>query len=790
MNDNDDAVAIIGNSMCFPGAINLDEYWHILSNGIETIQTFTEEEMLNAGVKPERLNESNYIRAKGIIDEAEYFDAELFGIDPDRATLMDPQHRVFIQKCWSALDDAGYDPERFDGSIGLFGGCAINTYLLNNLRHADRALTRKFHQIEFLIMTDKDFLTTQTSYLLGLSGPSVTIQTACSTALVSIHYACESILSGECDIALAGAATVYAPQIKGYLYEEGSIVSNDGHVRSFDANGKGTVYSSGAAVIALKSLSNAIQDNDNIISVIKSTAINNDGMRKGRFRMPSAEGISEVATQALNMAGVESDQVGMIEANGSATPLGDPLEVEALNRAYGESDLPTGSIPIGSVKSNLGHMNVTAGMGAVLKTVLAVSHGKIPPSLFYETPNPQIDFNDTPFRVATKLEDWPLDEVPRIAGVNVYGVGGTNAHAIIEQAPALEAREKNQITKHFLILSADSIASLERSKIALSEKILSDPLVDLGDVSFTLMEGRRRMKYRSYTIASDNQITNSSLVWSENSKLIERERDCCLYLDLNTIDSNVCKHLASPTGPAAVHIGHALGCAPELSVRLANEANLYDEDKATVEATCAYSVLKVSMSYGVSIGQVVATGRSAVISIALACNWDLEDAFDLCRVSSKDGLEIFQNLATKLAENSIKEPPKYMVLDPLGEQLLSLQGEINYKALYELSTNSPTHLTNKPKFETDLTVVGISTNSSQPETLYSTVFTLDTLADHSMILQKMGDLWKQGVGLNWSSIYGDRQMRRVSLPAYSFEKTRHWVDIPAQSKTSNYDVAL
>ena len=575
MATSDDSIAIIGTSLCFPGASNINEYWHNLANGVESIQSFTEEEMLEAGVKPERLAEKNYIRAKGIIDEAEHFDADLFGIEQDRATLMDPQHRVFIQKCWSALDDAGYDPTRFDGPIGLFGGCAINTYLLNNLRHADRALTRKFQQIEYLIMTDKDFLTTQTSYLLGLHGPSVTIQTACSTALVGIHYACESILTGECDLALAGAATIYAPQIKGYLYEEGSIVSDDGHVRSFDARGKGTVYSSGAAVVVLKRLADAISDNDNIISVIRSTAVNNDGARKGSFKMPSAEGISEAASQALSIADVEIAQIGMIEANGSATPLGDPLEVDALNRAYGTADLPAGTIPIGSVKSNLGHMNVTAGMGAILKTSLAVQHGKVPPSLFYKTPNPQIEFSKTPFRVATELEDWPAIDGPRLAAVNVYGVGGTNAHAIIEQAPELELRPENLVTDHLLIVSAASEKSLERSKQLLANKLISAKSLDLGDVAYTLSEGRRRMKYRTYAIANKGE----GLEWSVNSGPVDREHNCCVLLSKGSMDSGIRQLLTDQQGATAEHVKESLQYVPELSVELANDSMLSAETR-------------------------------------------------------------------------------------------------------------------------------------------------------------------------------------------------------------------
>jgi len=783
---SESSIAVVGCSMSFPGAQNLNEYWKVLSTGSETIQFFTKEEMLEAGVKESRLSEPNYIRAKGTIKDAEYFDAELFGISPERATVMDPQHRVFIQKSWEALEDAGYDPIRFEGSIGLFGGCAINTYLLNNLRHADRALTRKFHQIEFLIMTDKDFLTTQTSYLLGLHGPSVTIQTACSTGLVSIHYACESLLSGESDLALAGAATVYAPQVKGYLYEEGSIVSDDGHIRSFDAKGKGTVYSSGAGVLALKRLSDAISDNDTILTVIRSTAINNDGARKGGFRMPSAEGIAEAAIQALSLADVEPSEIGMIEANGSATPLGDPIEIEALKRAYGREDLPPGAILIGSVKSNLGHMNVTAGIGAFLKTALSLKYGKIPESLNYETPNPQINFEQTPFEVSTKLQDWPISNSKRIAGLNVYGVGGTNAHAILQEPPNLTAHEIPNVQNHLLMVSAATRTALESSKERLGIALNKKPEIYIGNAAYTLCVGRRRMKNRSFGIGSITTEGHTKIDWFDNVELSDLEAPCTIILPEPADNEEYLqfKHYQAPL--FVENLKHAANELPELFAHWRNSKPLSAELKPLSNFVQAWVILKTLMDYGVKIQSIIGERSTNVAASALAVDLPLITAAEACRTIFCSGVKSSTNNLDQFFPTQLNDGAAFSVLTAQNKEIVSSSGHIDLSLM--LSENQLNQLSSHRMGSSKTVFIsyGASTTSSPSDI----VFSAQSLNSSAEIIEAVGNLWCQGVDIGPGKLYGQWPLGRVPLPTYPFARNRYWVDIPSDSKRSNYDVAL
>lgn len=521
-------IAIVGMRCRFPGADGTQQFWEVLRGGCETVSRFTEDELLAAGVPAERLSHPHYVRARGIVPGIEDFDTDFFGIEPLRATAMDPQQRVFLEFAWQALEDAGYDTGQYDGRIGLFAGVAFNTYLLNNLRHADLRHSRAFNSIELLITSDKDFLTTQTAYHLGLTGPAVTVQTACSTSLVSVHLACQSLLSQECDMALAGAVTLYSPQVKGYLYEPGSIVSPDGHVRSYDADGQGTVYSSGIGLVVLKRLEDAQRDGDTIHAVIKGTAVNNDGGRKSAFKMPSEEGLLEVIETALSVADVDPSTIGYLEGNGSGTALGDAIEVAALTRAFRLHTDRRGFCPLGSVKSNLGHLNVAAGIAALIKTVLALKHGHVPPSVNFKRPNPRIDFDSSPFYVATELHDWPLDDAPRRAGVNSYGVGGTNAHVILESAPTLphETRDAARAPQ-LLVLSARSQTSLERATTNLAEHLRRTPEANLPDVAHTLQVGRRAFPYRRFVVASDAAEAAQALEGARSCAPVDRDGRGC-----------------------------------------------------------------------------------------------------------------------------------------------------------------------------------------------------------------------------------------------------------------------
>src|SRR6185369_13716313 len=427
-------IAVIGMAGRFPGARNLSEFWQNLRNGVEAVNFFTEEELLASGVTPETIRHPNYVPAGSLLDDVELFDASFFGYNAREAEILDPQQRLFLEVTWHALEDAGYDPQQFDGLIGVYAGAAWNTYLLSNLTtHLE--LFDGSGAFQVFIASDKDFMPTRVAYKFNLKGPGLIIQTSCSTSLVAVHLACLSLLNYECDIALAGGVTVKVPQKAGYFYQEGGLASPDGHCRAFDAKAAGTIFGSGVGVVALKLLSEALKDGDHIRAVVKASAINNDGSAKVSYTAPSVEGQSQVIAAAQAMAGFEPETIRYIETHGTGTSLGDPIEVTALTKVFRQSTQRKSFCAIGSLKSNIGHLDAAAGIGGFIKTVLALENREVPPSINFEVPNPAIDFAETPFYVNSKLVAWESPDLPRRAAVSSFGVGGTNAHVILEEAP-------------------------------------------------------------------------------------------------------------------------------------------------------------------------------------------------------------------------------------------------------------------------------------------------------------------------------------------------------------------
>src|SRR6185369_614401 len=431
------------------------------------------------------------------------FDASFFGLTANEATVMDPQHRLFLECAWEALEDAALDPERFPGRMSVFAGCGQSSYLFQQLLGNDD-LVQALGRLQVSLLNDRDFLATQTAYRLGLSGLAATVQTACSTSLVAVHLACQSLLAGESDAALAGGVSISLPQTGGYLYQEGGVLSPDGHCRAFDAAAKGALPGSGCGVVALKRLSAALADGDPIHAVIRGTAAANDGAARMGFTAPGVEGQMAVIAESLGVAGVEPETIGYVEAHGSGTPLGDPIEISALTRAYRTRTGETGFCPIGSVKTNIGHLDTAAGVAGLIKTVLALEHAAVPPSLHFERPNPQIDFAGSPFYVNARLAPWPARSAPRRAGVSSFGLGGTNVHAVLEQAPDPEPSAPSRPLQ-LLTLSARSKAALDRMAARLREALESSPDMNLADAAFTLQAGRKAFRHRRAVLCADRE---------------------------------------------------------------------------------------------------------------------------------------------------------------------------------------------------------------------------------------------------------------------------------------------
>ncbi|MDY7093374.1 MAG: amino acid adenylation domain-containing protein [Acidobacteriota bacterium] len=513
-------IAIIGMAGRFPGAWSVDELWRNLCGGEEAVSFFTDEELEASGVSVEERRRKDYVAAAAVLDGVEDFDAGFFGFTPREAEILDPQQRLFLEVAWHTLEDGGCEPGSYGGRIGVFAGLTQSTYLTRHLATQPK-LMAALGDYQVTLSNDKDFLPTRVSYKLDLKGPSVNVQTACSTSLVAVHMACRSLRDGECDMALAGGATVRLPLRAGYRYQAGMILSPDGHCRPFDADGHGTVGGNGVAAVLLKPLSRALADGDPVRAVIRGSAINNDGAAKVGYTAPSVEGQTAVLRDALRAAGVEPSSVGYVEGHGTATEMGDPIEVTALNQAYGGS-AEAESIALGSVKSNLGHLDAAAGVAGLIKTALALEQGAIPPSLHFEKPNPKLDFAAGPFFVNHQLRPWPRGDEPRRAAVSSFGIGGTNAHAILEESPAREPREASE-GPHLLVLSARDESALEEATVALAKTLDERPDLPLDSVAYTLQAGRRAFRHRRAVLATDAADAARALAdplrrWSRRSR--------------------------------------------------------------------------------------------------------------------------------------------------------------------------------------------------------------------------------------------------------------------------------
>ncbi len=503
------SVAIIGMAGRFPGAGNIEEFWRNLCDGTESISFFNDDELKDAGETTAALKDPNYVRARGILDGVELFGASFFGIYPREAQQMDPQHRLFLECAWEALDDAGCVTESYEGAVGVFGGAGINSYLLSILSSNPESLSGA-EGYQLAIGNHSDFLTTRVSYKLNLRGPSLNIQSACSTSLVAVHVACRSLLGRQCDLALAGGVTIGLPQKRGYQFQEGMILSPDGHCRAFDANARGTVAGNGVGIVVLKRLVDAVADGDHIYAVIKGSAVNNDGSLRVGFTAPGVAGQAEVIATAQAIAGIDPETISYIEAHGTGTPLGDPIEIAALTQVFREKTEAKGFCAIGSVKTNIGHLDAAAGVAGLIKTALALERGMIPPSLNFEQPNPKIDFSSSPFYVNTRLSEWKSGAAPRRAGVSSFGIGGANAHVVLEEAPALESSGSKRPWQ-LLTLSAKSDTALETATARLAAHLKAHPELNLADVAYTLQLGRKAFPHRRSLVCQSIDDARSAL---------------------------------------------------------------------------------------------------------------------------------------------------------------------------------------------------------------------------------------------------------------------------------------
>ena len=646
-NGNLEGIAIIGVAARLPGAKSAAEFWENQKNGVEAISHFREDELdvPDAATLSKR---PDYVRARSVLPDAEMFDAGFFGIYPREAELMDPQHRVFLECCWEAFEDAGYDPEEIRGAVAVFAGCSTSTYFISRLCSNPqfvRDYTSCYQVGNYPAMTGNalDFLATRVSYKLNLRGPAFSMVAGCATSLLAVCQACQALLTYQTDMALAGGVSITFPQKRGYLYQEGGMVSSDGHCRTFDADASGTVFGSGSAVVMLKRLEEAVKDGDQIYAVIRGYGMNNDGSAKVGYTAPSVDGQSKAIVLAQELAGIDPRTIGYVEAHGTATTLGDPIELAALARAFEAKTRDKKFCAVGTVKTNLGHLDVASGVTGLIHAAFCVRDGRLTPTLHFKKPNPKFDLENSPFFVNTALRNWQADAAPRRAGVSAFGVGGTNAHVVIEQAPNRVSPEATRRTQ-VLTISARSEAALAAAAKRLAARLREQPETNLADVAYTLQTGRRKFDHRGIVAASSAADAAAALHSGDGTRVISRKsrnadsKVCFLFPGQGSQQPNMGRELYETEKVFREEIDR---CAKLLEPRLGLDLRklLYPAEAITDELrdkvtqtilaqpaifTVEYALAKLWMSWGVqpdfmighSVGEFVAACLAGVFSLA------------------------------------------------------------------------------------------------------------------------------------------------------------------------------
>ncbi|MDF5719754.1 MAG: type I polyketide synthase [Rhizonema sp. PD37] len=682
---NGSEIAIISIAGRFPGAKNVEEFWQNLQKGVESISFFSDEELLSSGIEKAVLTDPNYVKARAVLEDVELFDASFFAFNPREAEVTDPQQRLFLECAWQAIENAGYNCETYEKPIGVYAGTSMNSYFFN--LYSNKNLINSVDSFQLLIGSDKDFLTTRVSYKLNLEGPSYTVQTACSTSLVAVHLACQSLLNGECDMALAGGVSISASRKAGYFYKDGAIGSPDGHCRAFDVKAQGTVSGEGVGIVVLKRLEDALADGDFIHAVIKGSAINNDGAFKVSYTAPRIDTQAKVIRTAQVVAEVEPETITYLEAHGTGTSLGDPIEIAALTQAFRSSTEKKGFCAIGSVKTNIGHLDAAAGVTGLIKTVLALKHKQIPPSLHFEEPNPQIDFANSPFYVNTILSEWKTNGIPRRAGVSSFGIGGTNAHVILEEAPVLETSGASRPWQ-LLLLSAKTSTALETATAHLATHLKQHPDLNLPDVAYTLGVGRRAFDYRRILVCQNLEDAVTALspqdqqqVFTHHQKLCNHRSVVFMFSGQGTQYVNMSKELYQSELIFKEQVDE---CSYLLKPHIGSDLRtvLYPEEEQTQQATqqllqtaitqpalfvIEYALAQLWMTWGVQPEAMIGHSIGEYVAATLAGVFSLEEALALVAVRGRlmQQLPAGAMLAVPLSEKEIK---------PLLSEKLSLAG--------------------------------------------------------------------------------------------------------------------
>jgi acyl transferase domain-containing protein len=877
-------VAVIGMACRFPGAGNLDEFWRNLREGVESIDQLNDQELAAIGESPELLALPNYVRVGRNIAGHHLFDAGLFGFSPREAELIDPQQRLFLECAWEALEHAGHDPASFPGLVGVYGGLKFVTYVWHI--YADTQLMASVGEITAQIATDRDYMATRVSYKLGLGGPSMTVQTACSTSLVAVHLACQALLGGECQMALAGGVSVRTLQT-GYLYHPGEILSPDGHVRAFDAAASGTIFGNGLGIVVLRRLEDALADGDRIYAVIRGSAVNNDSAQRVGFTAPGADGQERVIRAAHTVAEIDPGSITYVEAHGTGTQVGDPIELTAITRAFRAATAQRGFCGIGSVKTNIGHLASAAGVAGLIKTCLALHHREIPPSLLCANPTPQFDWAASPFYVVQQLTPWTANGKPRRAGVSAFGIGGTNAHVVLEEAPPPPPSSPPSRPWQLLVLSARTETALVAATGNLAGHLRANPDLGLADVAFTLQLGRRALEHRRMLLCQDLAEAASALESLDPARVFTRTAESRQAPVAFLFPGQGAQHAGMLAG---VHAGEPVfreqldRCAELLAPRLGLDlrtlldppagereaaARQLEQTAITQPALFAveYALARQWMAWGVQPAAMLGHSIGEYVAACLAGVMTLDDAVAV--VAARGRLmqelppgamasvalppeEVEPLLGSQLSLATHNAPRRVVVSGP-EEAIAALAAELAGRGVdcRRLHTSHAFHSRMMEPvlapFAAELAKVelgpprlpyvsnltgrwvtaaeatdpgywlrhllgtvrfsqGLRLLLDEPQRVLLEVGpgqTLTALArqhpgrgggqaivasarrvdderdDHAQLLGALGQVWLAGATVDWRAFHRGEQRRRLTLPAYPFERRPYWLEPPA-----------
>ncbi len=796
------SVAIIGMAGRFPGAKDMDEFWSNLYKGVESVRFFNRDELIKMGIDKHLLDNPKFVAADAILEDMDLFDAAFFDYSAREAEIMDPQHRLFLESAWEVLESAGYSSELYDGRIAVYAGANLSGYMIRNL-YSNPGLVEDVGSFKIMLANGQDFLATKVSYKMNLLGPSVNVNTLCSSSMVALHYACQNLLNYGCDIALAGGVSFQVSRNEAFFYQEGGIGSSDGHCRAFDSKANGTVSGSGLAVVALKRLEDAIADGDCIHAVIRGMGINNDGSLKNSYTAPSVDGQAECIAEAIAVSEVDPETITYVETHGTGTNLGDPIEIAALTKAFRSYTDKKQYCAIGSVKTNIGHLVNAGGLASVIKTVLAMKNRVIPPSLNFEEPNPKIDFTDSPFYVNSRLSKWETDGSPLRAGVSSFGIGGTNTHVILEEAPELSPAKESNRPWQLICLSAKTEPALEKMCSNLAGHLNKNTDINLADAAFTLQVGRRNFNHRKVLAVRDIEDLKNKLEIENSDDVIARMQKSgeqsviFMFSGTDNYYMNMGMELYNVEPVFKRTVDHVAGIMEketgivikrwmfkERSKSASGETVQNENIKAAFTFIIEYALAKLLMEceiypqhmIGEGVGEYVAACISGVMSLEDALKLIVSFEANINSISlSRPEIPFVSGITGGFITDGEAASPQYWIRQRSGmgfEKALIKISEDSGGILMEVGAEGAfgVKLRALGKENPALKIIAVMPSKD------------DCKSESRHLLLCLGTYWTYGGRVNWNRLYEDEKRRRIILPTYPFERKRFWIEPGKQEK--------